>query len=51
MQAGNLGLHREVYGDAFRAAFAKKHRLIPKDMEMLDAGAQAIRVPEMEARK
>jgi hypothetical protein len=29
MQAGNLGLSREAYGDAFRVTFAKKPKLIP----------------------
>jgi len=29
MQAGNLGLPREAYGDAFSVTFAKKPKLIP----------------------
>ena len=51
MQAGNLGLPREAYGDAFRVTFAKKPRLIPKNLEILEAGAAAVRVLEMAARK
>ena len=35
--AGNLGLLREAYGDAFRVTFAKKPRLIPKNLEILEA--------------
>jgi Pyruvate/2-oxoacid:ferredoxin oxidoreductase gamma subunit len=33
MQAGNLVLPKEAYGDAFRVTFAKKHRLIAKNLE------------------
>ncbi len=51
MQAGNLGLPKEAYGDAFRVTFAKKPRLIPKNLEILEAGAGAVRVLEMAARK
>jgi 2-oxoisovalerate ferredoxin oxidoreductase beta subunit len=51
MQAGDLGLPREAYGDAFRVTFAKKPKLIPKNLEILEAGAQAVRVLEMAARK
>ena len=51
MQAGNLGLPREAYCDAFRVTFAKKPRLIPKNLEILEAGAGAVRVLEMAARK
>ena len=46
MQAGNLGLPREAYGNAFRVTFAKKPRLIAKNLEILEAGAQAARVLE-----
>lgn len=42
MQAGNLGLPREAYGDAFRVTFVKKPRQIPKNLEILEAGAQAV---------
>mgnify|MGYP003795998903 CR=1 FL=1 len=51
MQAGNLGLPNEAYGDAFRVTFAKKPKLIPKNLEILDAGAGAARVLAMAARK
>jgi 2-oxoisovalerate ferredoxin oxidoreductase beta subunit len=51
MQAGNLGLPREAYGNAFRVTFAKKPRLIPKNLEILEAGAQAVKLLEMAARK
>ncbi len=51
MQAGQLGLPREAYGDAFRVTFAKKPKLIPKNLEILEAGAQAVRLLEMAARK
>jgi 2-oxoisovalerate ferredoxin oxidoreductase beta subunit len=51
MQAGNLGLPNEAYGDAFRVTFAKKPKLIPKNLEILEAGAQAVRVLAMAARR
>jgi 2-oxoisovalerate ferredoxin oxidoreductase beta subunit len=51
MQAGNLGLPREAYGNAFRVTFAKKPKLITKNLDILEAGAQAARVLEMSARK
>jgi len=51
MQAGGLGLPREAYGDAFRVTFAKKPRLIPKNLEILEAGAQAVKLLEMAARR
>ena len=51
MQTGNLGLLNEDYGNAFRATFAKKPKLIPKNLEILEAGAGAVRVLEMAARK
>jgi 2-oxoisovalerate ferredoxin oxidoreductase beta subunit len=51
MQAGNLGLPREAYKDAFRVTFAKKPKLIPKNLEILEEGAQAVKVLEMAARK
>ena len=51
MQAGKLGLPREAYGNAFRVTFAKKPKLITKNLEILEAGAQAARVLEMSARK
>jgi 2-oxoisovalerate ferredoxin oxidoreductase beta subunit len=39
MQAGNLGLPREACSNAFQVTFAKKPRLIPKNLEILEAGA------------
>jgi len=51
MQAGNLGLPREAYGNAFKVTFAKKPKLIPLNLEILEAGAQAVKVLEMVARK
>ena len=51
MQAGNLGLPREAFGNAFRVTFAKKPKLIPLNLEILEAGAQAVKVLEMVARK
>ncbi|MCX6673577.1 MAG: 2-oxoacid:acceptor oxidoreductase family protein [Methanothrix sp.] len=51
IQAGKLGLPREAYGDAFRVTFAKKPKLITKNLEILEAGAQAAMVLEMVARK
>jgi 2-oxoisovalerate ferredoxin oxidoreductase beta subunit len=49
MQAGNLGLPREAYGNAFKVTFAKKPKLIPLNLEILEAGAQAVKVLEMVA--
>lgn len=51
MEAGGLGLPREAYGNAFKVTFAKKPKLIPLNLEILEAGAQAVRVLEMVARK
>jgi 2-oxoisovalerate ferredoxin oxidoreductase beta subunit len=51
MQTGKLGLPSEAYGNAFRVTFAKKPKLIPKNLEILEAGAQAVKVLEMSARK
>ncbi len=51
MQTGKLGLPREAYGNAFRVTFAKKPKLITKNLEILEAGAQAVKVLEMSARK
>jgi len=50
MEAGGLGLPREAYGNAFKVTFAKKPKLIPLNLEILEAGAQAVRVLEMVAR-
>jgi 2-oxoisovalerate ferredoxin oxidoreductase beta subunit len=51
MHAGNLGLPREAYGNAFKVTFAKKPKLIPKNLDILEAGAQAARVLEMSSKK
>ena len=51
MEAGNLGLQREAYGNAFKVTFIKKLKLIPLNLEILEAGAQAVRVREIVARK
>jgi 2-oxoisovalerate ferredoxin oxidoreductase beta subunit len=51
MQAGKLDLPREAYDNAFRVTFAGKPRLIPKNLEILEAGAQAVKLLEMAARK
>jgi 2-oxoisovalerate ferredoxin oxidoreductase beta subunit len=49
MQAGHLGLPRDAYANAFKATFAKKPKLIPLNLEILEAGAQAVKVLEMVA--
>jgi len=51
MQTGNLGLPREAYGNAFKVTFAKKPKLIPKNLDILEAGAQAAKVLEMAGKK
>ncbi|MDD2754013.1 MAG: 2-oxoacid:acceptor oxidoreductase family protein [Methanothrix sp.] len=51
MQAGKLGLPHEAYGNAFRETFAKKPKLITKNLDILEAGAQAARVLEMAGKK
>ena len=51
MQAGNLGLPHEAYGNAFRVTFAKKPKLIPKNLEILEAGALAVKLLEMASKK
>ncbi len=51
MQAGNLGLPREAYGNAFKVTFAKKPELISLNLEIMEAGAQAVKVLEMVARR
>jgi 2-oxoisovalerate ferredoxin oxidoreductase beta subunit len=43
MEAGGLGLPREAYGDAFKVTFAKKPKLIPLNLAILEAGAEAAR--------
>jgi 2-oxoisovalerate ferredoxin oxidoreductase beta subunit len=51
MQTGNLGLPKEAYGNAFKVTFAKKPKLIPLNLEILEAGAQAVKVLEMVAKR
>jgi 2-oxoisovalerate ferredoxin oxidoreductase beta subunit len=51
IQAGNLGLPKEAYGNAFQVTFAKKPKLIPLNLEILEAGAQAVRVLERAAKR
>jgi 2-oxoisovalerate ferredoxin oxidoreductase beta subunit len=51
MQAGKLELPREAYANALKSTFSKKPKLIPKNMEIMEAGAQAVKVLEMAARK
>jgi len=51
MQAGNLGLPKEAYRNAFKVTFAKKPKLIPLNLETLEAGAQDVRVLEMVAKR
>jgi 2-oxoisovalerate ferredoxin oxidoreductase beta subunit len=51
MQAGNLGLPKEAYGNALKVTFAKKPKLIPLNLEILEAGAQAVKVLEMVAKR
>ena len=51
MQAGNLGPPKEAYGNAFQVTFAKKPKQIPLNLEILEAGARAVEMLEMVARK
>lgn len=41
MEAGNLGLPREAYSDAYKTTFAKKPKLISLNLEILNLGAAA----------
>jgi len=50
MQTGKLGLPREAFGNAFKVTFAKKPKLIPKNLEILEAGAQAVKLLEMASK-
>ena len=43
MERGNLGLPREAFGGAFERTFAKKPKLIPLNLEILEAGAMSVR--------
>jgi 2-oxoisovalerate ferredoxin oxidoreductase beta subunit len=51
MQTGNLGPPKKAYGNALQATFAKKPKLIPLNLEILEAGAAGCEVLEMVARK
>jgi 2-oxoisovalerate ferredoxin oxidoreductase beta subunit len=44
MEAGNLDLPREAYGNAFKVTFAKKPKLIPLNLAILEAGAKTARI-------
>ncbi|HPJ30047.1 MAG TPA: 2-oxoacid:acceptor oxidoreductase family protein [Methanothrix sp.] len=43
MERGKLGLPREAFGGAFKRTFAKKPKLIPLNLEILEAGAKSVR--------
>lgn len=43
MELGNLGLPREAFGGAFKRTFAKKPKLIPLNLEILEEGAKSVR--------
>lgn len=43
MELGNLGLPREAFGGAFERTFAKKPKLIPLNLEILEEGARSVR--------
>jgi len=43
MERGDLGLPREAFGGAFKRTFAKKPKLIPLNLEILEAGARSVR--------
>jgi len=48
-EAGSLGLPEEAYANAFRISFAKKPKLIPLNLKILDEGAKAAKLLEMSA--
>jgi 2-oxoisovalerate ferredoxin oxidoreductase beta subunit len=48
-EAGDLGLPDEAYSNAFKLTFAKKPKLIPLNLKILEEGAKAARVLEMSA--
>jgi 2-oxoisovalerate ferredoxin oxidoreductase beta subunit len=50
METGALGLPEEAYRHALEQGFAKKPKLIPLNLEILKAGAEAARVLLMVAR-
>lgn len=41
MAAGNLGLPEDAFVDAIKNAFSKKPRLVPLNLEIFRAGAEA----------
>ena len=43
MESGNLGLPWEAFGGAFKRTFAKKPKLIPLNLKILEAGAARVR--------
>jgi 2-oxoisovalerate ferredoxin oxidoreductase beta subunit len=43
MEVGGLNLPRESYGEAFNYTFAKKPKLIPINLEILEDGAESVR--------
>ncbi|MDF0591763.1 2-oxoacid:acceptor oxidoreductase family protein [Candidatus Methanocrinis natronophilus] len=43
MELGGLGLPREAFGGAFQKTFAKKPKLIPLNLEILEEGARSVR--------
>ena len=43
MEKGDLGLPRDAFGGAFKRTFAKKPKLIPLNLEILEAGAKSVR--------
>ncbi|HII07262.1 MAG TPA: ketoisovalerate oxidoreductase [Methanotrichaceae archaeon] len=43
MEAGNLGLPGEAFGRALERTFAKKPKLIPLNLEILETGAKSVR--------
>jgi len=51
MRAGNLGPVLRGLRRCLPRAFAKKPRLIPKDLEILEAGALAVKLLEIVARR
>jgi 2-oxoisovalerate ferredoxin oxidoreductase beta subunit len=43
MEVGGLNLPGESYGEAFNYTFAKKPKLIPINLEILEDGAESVR--------
>jgi hypothetical protein len=44
-------LPRDAYGNAFKVTFAKKPKLIPLNLAMLDEGAKAARLADSRLSK